>query len=179
MTEQPQHPSQGEPNVPPQGEPSSSQPSQRDTSQPPQGQPAPGSYPPPVAGSAPQGPPPSTYSQPTGQMSPQDEKTWATLVHLSAFVAYIVAIPLLGPLIIYLVLRDRGPFIRHHAAQAVNFQIIIIIAYLVSLALTFVLIGIPLLIITAIVAIVFQIQAAMAANRGEWYRYPMTPDWVK
>jgi hypothetical protein len=112
-------------------------------------------------------------------MNPQDEKTWATLVHLSAFLAYVVAIPLLGPLIIYLVLRDRGPFIRHHSAQAVNFQIIIIAAYLISLALTPLLIGIPMLVITAIVAIVFQIQAAVAANRGDWYRYPMTPDWVK
>ena len=166
MTEQPQQPSQGQPNGPPPGEPP--------PNQPPEGSTPPGGFSHVPPSSAPGG-----YGPPSGQMSPQDEKTWATLVHLSAFVAYIVAIPLLGPLIIYVVLRDRGPFIRHHAAQAVNFQIVIIIAYLVSLALAFVLIGIPLLIATAIVAIVFQIQAAMAANRGEWYRYPMTPDWVK
>lgn len=153
MTEQ-QQPPQGQPDVPPPGQPGG------------QSQVPPGT---PVGG----------YGQPPGQMSPQDEKTWATLVHLSAFVAYVVAIPLLGPLIIYFVLRDRGPFIRHHATQAVNFQIIIIIAYLISVALWPVLIGIPLTIATAIVAIIFQIQAAVAANRGEWYRYPMTPDWVK
>ena len=32
---------------------------------------------------------------------------------------------------------------------------------------------------TAIAWVVFPIVAAIKANNGEWYRYPMTPDWVK
>jgi uncharacterized Tic20 family protein len=112
-------------------------------------------------------------------MSQSDERLWSTLVHLSPFVAAFVGLPFLGPLVIYLVLRDRGPFIRFHAAQALNFQIVLIIAYIVFGLLSFVLIGIPLLIATAIASVVFQIIAAVKANGGEWYRYPMTPDWVK
>ena len=112
-------------------------------------------------------------------LSPSDERLWSTLVHLSPFLAAFVGLPFLGPLVIYLVLRDRGPFIRFHAAQALNFQLVLLIAYIVFGVLSLVLIGIPLLIATAVLSVVFQIIAAVKANNGEWYRYPFTPDWVK
>ena len=112
-------------------------------------------------------------------MSQQDEKTWATLVHLAPFLAAVVGIPFLGPLIVFLVFKDRGPFVRFHAAQALNFQIIITIAFWVFGLLSFVLIGIPFLIATGIAWVVLSIVAAIKANNGEWYRYPMTPELVK
>lgn len=122
-------------------------------------------------------PPPNTSAN---QLSASDEKLWATLVHLSPFVGAIVGLPILGPLVIYLVLRDRGPFIRFHSAQALNFQIVALIAYVVSFLLVFVfLIGIPLLVAVAIAAVVLQIIAAVKASAGEWYHYPFTPDWVR
>ena len=40
--------------------------------------------------------------------------------------------------------------------------------------LAFVLIGIPLLVALAVLYLVTTIQGAMAANRGEEYRYPLT-----
>jgi uncharacterized Tic20 family protein len=123
------------------------------------------------------------YGSPQRPMSPQDEKTWATLVHLSPFASAVVGMPFLGPLVIYLVLRDRGPFIRHHTAQALNFQLVLLVAYvglgLLSLPIVTLIITVPLLIAVAIASVVFQIIAAVKANNGEWYRYPMTPDWVK
>ncbi len=119
------------------------------------------------------------YTPAPTPMTPSDERLWATLAHLSPFVGALVSMPFLGPLVIYLVFRDRGPFVRHHAAQALNFQLILLIAYIVFGLLSFVLIGIPFLIATGVASIVFQIIAAIAANNGEWYRYPLTPDWVK
>lgn len=112
-------------------------------------------------------------------LSPADERTWAVAAHLSPFLASFVGLPFLGPLVIYLVFRDRGPFVRHHAAQALNFQIIVMIALVVFGLLSLALIGIPFLIATGVAAIVFQIIAAVEANNGKWYRYPLTPDWVK
>ena len=41
-------------------------------------------------------------------MNPQDEKLWATLIHLSPLVAGIVGLPFLGPLIGYLVLATAA-----------------------------------------------------------------------
>ena len=137
-------------------------------------QPQPNIPPPPQ----PQQPPPG-YGVAPQPMSQQDEKTWATLVHLAPFLAAVVGIPFLGPLIVFLIFKDRGPFVRFHAAQALNFQIIITIAFWVFGLLSFVLIGIPFLILTAIAWVVFSIIAAIKANNGEWYRYPMTPELVK
>lgn len=123
--------------------------------------------------------PPQGYAAAHQPMSQQDEKTWATLVHLAPFLAAMVGIPFLGPLIVFLVFKDRGPFVRFHAAQALNFQIIITIAFWVFGVLSFVLIGIPFLIATGIAWVVLSIVAAIKANNGEWYRYPMTPELVK
>ena len=112
-------------------------------------------------------------------LSPTDERNWSIAAHLSPFLASFVGLPFLGPLVIYLIFRDRGPFIRHHAAQALNFQIIVAIGILISVPLMFVLVGFITAGIIAVAAIVFQIVAAVEANNGKWYRYPLTPDWVK
>jgi hypothetical protein len=133
----------------------------------------------PVPDQPPPGSPGYGTTPSSNPLSPADERLWSTLVHLSPFVAAFVGLPVLGPLVIYLVLRDRGPFIRFHAAQALNFQLVLLIAYIVFGVLSLVLIGIPLLIATAVLSVVFQIIAAIRANSGEWYRYPLTPDWVK
>ena len=126
-----------------------------------------------------QAPNPASYAAGARPLSPQDEKTWATLVHIAPFVAAFVGIPFLGPLIVFLLLKDRGPFVRFHAAQALNFQIIITIGLWVFGLLSFVLIGIPFFIATCIAWVVLSIVAAVKANNGEWYRYPLTPELVK
>jgi len=79
----------------------------------------------------------------------------------------------LGPLIIYLVNGEKDPFVRHHASEALNFQITLFVAYLVSALLMLVLIGFLLLPAVIVGAYVFGIMATLAANRGEWYRYPI------
>ncbi|MEO6413898.1 MAG: DUF4870 domain-containing protein [Pedococcus sp.] len=165
MTDQPQQP---QPNVPPQAPPGYQAPS--DFQGPPPPQP-----PPPGPGNQGYRPGPAVANP----MSPQDEKTWATLVHIAPFVAAFVGIPFLGPLIVFLLLKDRGPFVRFHAAQALNFQIIITIGLWVFGLLSFVLIGIPFFIATCVAWIALSIVAAVKANQGEWYRYPLTPDLVK
>lgn len=124
-------------------------------------------------------PPANPYAGAQQQMNPQDEKLWATLIHLSPLVSSFVGLPFLGPLIGYLVLRDRGPFVRWHTAQALNFQLTILIAYIVSFVLTLVFIGYLLLLAVWVVSIVFMILAAVAANRGEYYRYPLTITFVQ
>jgi uncharacterized Tic20 family protein len=115
------------------------------------------------------GPPlPGEYA--TGPlMSDPDQRLWATLAHLSGLVLSIV-----GPLVIYLLMKDRGRFVRSQALEALNFQITVLIAVVVSAALIFVLIGLFLLPIIGVAAFVLMILAASAANRGEEYRYPLT-----
>ncbi|PPK94144.1 hypothetical protein CLV92_10842 [Kineococcus xinjiangensis] len=111
------------------------------------------------------------YGQPP--VSPADERTWATLTHIGGiFFSFIPA------LVVYLVFKDRSGFLRGHAATALNFQIIILIAWIVSASLTTVLIGFLLMPLVGIAYLVFPILAAVAANRGAAYRYPATPQMV-
>ncbi|MDX1660094.1 MAG: DUF4870 domain-containing protein [Nitriliruptorales bacterium] len=94
--------------------------------------------------------------------------------HLSAFVGAWLAIAFVGPLVVWLVKRDEDPFVAEHAKEALNFNLTFLIALVVSVILMFVLIGFVLIAIVAIAWIILTIVAAVKANNGEHYRYPMT-----
>lgn len=129
-----------------------------------------GSYPPPPAG-APQYQQPYPAAQP---MSPSDEKLWSTLIHIGGI--FFGFIP---PLVGYLALKDRGPFIKAHTLTALNFQLTMLIALVVGSILTLVVVGLLIIIAVYIVVIVFSIIAAIKANKGELYSYPLTIQFIK
>ncbi len=79
----------------------------------------------------------------------------------------------LGPLIIWLVKRNDHPFVDDQGKEALNFQLSILIYSVVSMFLIFVFIGIPLIIALPIFNLVMVIVAAVAANNGQAYRYPL------
>jgi len=118
-------------------------------------------------------PPPGNPYQTNNQLNPADEKLWATVVHiLGIFFGFLPA------LIGYLVLKDRGPFIRQHSATALNFQLTMLIASIIGAILTIIIIGVFILLAVEVVIIVFSIIAAVAANKGQAYSYPMSIKFV-
>ncbi|MFI6600411.1 DUF4870 domain-containing protein [Nonomuraea sp. NPDC050536] len=107
-----------------------------------------------------------------GQYGPRpgsDDTTMAMLAHLLGLL-----VSWIGPLIIYLMKKDESPYVRDQSAEALNFQITMFIGYIVAFVLSFVLIGIILFPVIWIVSLIFHIQAALAANRGQNYRYPIS-----
>ena len=82
-------------------------------------------------------------------------------------------------LVMYLVFRDRGPFVRHHAANALNIQIIAGIVILISIPFMLILIGFLTAAAAVVWAIVMHIIGAVKANNGEWWTPPLTPQFVK
>jgi uncharacterized Tic20 family protein len=112
-------------------------------------------------------------------MSPADQRTWAIAAHLSPFAAvFIGGLTLLGPLILYLVLKDRGPFIRHHTAETLNFQLTMWIGLLISVPLLFVIVGFVTMLAIFLLMLVCHILGAVAASEGREYRYPLTIRFV-
>lgn len=107
-------------------------------------------------------------------LSDSDARLWSLLAHLGGLLFSFVA-----PLVIWLVFRERSRFVDEHAKEALNFQIALVIAYVVGSVLTLVLIGFVILAAAGIAALVFSILAAVAANKGEPYRYPVTLRLVK
>lgn len=112
--------------------------------------------------------------QPPQPMSPEDQRLWATLTHVGGIFFNFIA-----PLVAYLVLRDRGGFIREHTRVALNFHITMAIAYVVGTILTIIVIGGLVVLAAAVLSVVFGIMAAVAANRGEFYRYPLSIEFFK
>ena len=107
-------------------------------------------------------------------MSPSDEKMWSTLVHVGG-----ILFQFLPALIGYLVLKDRGPFVRAHTANALNFQLTLLIAYFVGALLSIVLVGFLIMLADWVLNIVCSIIASVKANGGWPYEYPMTIRFVR
>ena len=127
---------------------------------------------------------PAPETGPTGSpaastMKPADERTWAMLAHLGSFVAAYIALGLVAPLIVLLVKGNESAYVRAHSVESLNFQITALIAALVSIPFVFILIGIPMLIVIGVLYLIWVIQASIAANRGEYYRYPINWRIVK
>ncbi|MCI0155495.1 DUF4870 domain-containing protein [Leifsonia shinshuensis] len=122
-------------------------------------------------------PPPPPPQQPYGgqaqSLSPADEKLWATLIHIGG-----ILFNWIPALVGYLVLKDRGPFIRSHTATALNFQITLFIGYVVGWILSIVGIGLIILLAVWVLNIVFSIIAAIKANQGQFYTYPIAIKFV-
>lgn len=118
-------------------------------------------------------PPPANPYQSVQPMSPSDEKLWATLIHIGG-----ILFGFLPALIGYILLRDRGPFIRAHSATALNFQLTMLLAYVVGVVTSVIIIGLFVLLAVWVAVIVFGIVAALAANRGQDYTYPLSIRFV-
>ena len=121
------------------------------------------------------GPQPSYQPVP---MTPADQRTWAIATHLSPFLAAFVALSFLGPLVMYIIFKDRGAFIRHHSAEALNFQLTMWIGLLISFPLMFVGIGFITAGLIGLAMLVCHILGAVAAGEGRDYRYPFTIRFV-
>ena len=104
------------------------------------------------------------------------------MAHLSWLAASFIGLPFLGPLVVFLVFKDRSRFVRGHAAEALNMNIALAV-YLVVLSIVFAIVGVLtlglgfllfyLLAVPGIVYLVFSILGAVAASQGREYRYPL------
>jgi uncharacterized Tic20 family protein len=121
------------------------------------------------------------------KMQPGDEKTWAVMAHVLSLIGSFFFAGFIPALVIYLVTNSRGPYVRHHSAQELNFQLTIIIANLAIGALWLLSIFVWVLwavlwIPTAavwIVAIVIPIIGAVKAGNGEFYKLPLSINFIK
>jgi uncharacterized Tic20 family protein len=99
-------------------------------------------------------------------MSPKDEKIAAILVQALP----IFFLEVIGPIISYVVLRDKGPFIKHHVTESLNLTIT---AALLAIALCITIVGIFLLWLVPLYIVVMRILGAYQASLGNFYRYPL------
>ena len=132
----------------------------------------------------PQAPPQPTQASPPAsppRLSDQDARLWATFCHLAALAAYIIS-PIggiIGALIVWLIKKDQSAFVDEQGKESLNFQITVAIGFLICIPLVFILIGILLAIALGIFNLVMIIVAAIKANSGEHWRYPISIRFIK
>jgi uncharacterized Tic20 family protein len=99
-----------------------------------------------------------------------EDKQWGMFCHLSALLGLVIGgLFIVGPLVCWLAKKDSSKFVDYHGKESVNFQLCILIVTFIC-AIT--IIGIPIAIVLAFVAIIMPIIAGMKANEGEYYQYP-------
>jgi uncharacterized Tic20 family protein len=109
-----------------------------------------------------------------------DARQWGMFAHLAALAGFVIPFGnLIGPLIIWQVKKDEMPFVADQGKESLNFQITVTIAAIVCFVLMVVLIGFLLLPLVGLAALVFIVIAAVKANQGEAYRYPLTLRLIK
>ena len=123
----------------------------------------------------------------TGEVD-KEECKWAMFCHLAGLAGLSPLLPVVGcavaPLVIWQLKADEFPFVAEQGRRAVNFQLSMLlyvtigtIICLISLVGAFL---IPVVFcVFALVDLIFVLIAAVRANRGRHYRYPITIRFFK
>ena len=129
---------------------------------------------PPYAQQPPQGTPPA------GALAPAEARTWSIVAHLAPVAGALLSVGwlnFLGPLVIYLIYKDRSPQVRAAAAGAFNFSVTLWITNVVAWILFVTIIGIPIAILLwiaeAIALFLFHIWGAVNAANDQPFKYPL------
>jgi hypothetical protein len=113
-------------------------------------------------------------------MDTEEERTYAMFCHLGALSGFVVPFGnIIVPLILWLTKRESSPFVDMHGKEAINFQISLLIYFLISAVLILLLVGIFLLAGLCIFNLVIVIIAGVRAKSGESFRYPLTIRFIK
>lgn len=113
-----------------------------------------------------------------------DEKQariWGTLCHLTALIV-MTGIPfghILGPLVVWLLKKNRYPFVNDQGKESLNFQLSMTLYAFVAALLIFVNIGAIMLFGLVVGNLILVIIASVKAFNGETFRYPFKIRFIK
>ncbi len=132
---------------------------------------------------------------PTPAPIDQTSRGWSIAAHLSGLGIGLLTGAMLGfvgPLVVWLMRRDEDPFTEHHAKEALNFQLTVLVALIASvvLAIPAVIVGVLTLglglvafallaLVGLVLWFVLPIVGTVRAGNGEGYRYPVTIRFIR
>lgn len=104
--------------------------------------------------------------------------------HLGGGIATFVSGGMLGfvvPLILMSTKGKESPFVNDQSKEALNFNLVMVIAFVVATMLSIVTCGIGAILYfpISIVGLIFGVIGGMAANKGEAYKYPFNLRLIK
>ena len=108
------------------------------------------------------------------------QKTYCMLIHLSQLASFVApGLGLVLPIIMWAVNKDKNDEIDKHGRATINWIISLAIYTVICFILWLLVIGILAFIVLVILNFVFAIIAAIKANNGECWTYPMSITFLK
>lgn len=98
-----------------------------------------------------------------------NDKNIAVLTHLGG-----IFFNVFPGLIVWLLKKDDNAFIGEQAREALNFQITVLLGYVVAWILAWILVGFLLLPVIYVANLVLCIVAAVNVSKGMAFRYPFS-----
>jgi len=128
--------------------------------------------------------PPSHAGAPQPAAPPDADKNarmWAMLCHLGGLGWFVFPTfgGIIAPLVLWLLKKDDHPFIDASGKEALNFQLTVLIAFVICIPLVFVFVGVLLLPAVSICNVIFVVLASVKTNEGQRYRYPFAIRFIK
>lgn len=103
-----------------------------------------------------------------------DDLTWGSAAHWSPIVLGFV-----GPILTLTLKGNESQFVKQNSNESLNFALTMLIGYVVSFVLMFLLIGFVLFPILWVMDLIFRIMGAVAASKGQVYQYPFAIKFLK
>jgi uncharacterized Tic20 family protein len=106
-----------------------------------------------------------------------DQRTYALIMHLSLIASHFIPFALvIAPLIMWQIKKDESPYLDDQGREVVNFQLSLFLYSIILAVLAMVTCGIAAIgfIPLYVLAVVGMVMGAVAANKGEYFRYPAT-----
>ena len=137
---------------------------------------------------------PATVINPEPPLSPDDERTWAMLAHLSVLLNLVTGfLGIIAALIIYLIYKNRSRYVAYQSMQSFVFQLVWWFGGGILAGITWALTGVSSLVLIGLLciplacvvsllplaAMVYGVVGAIQCNNHQDFKYWLIGDWVR
>ena len=107
-------------------------------------------------------------------------RAWSILVHVAAFAGVLVPFGMiLGPLLVWIIKKPESALVDRHGRAALNFQISMLIYFMVAAFLVLVFIGLMILIVLGIFWSIMVLVATIRVADGRDPGYVLSIEFLK
>jgi len=119
-------------------------------------------------------------SSPFEAQTSEYENNWAMAAHLGTILgSFIPFANIIIPIAIMQSFKNESEYIVKHAKDSLNFQLTLLVYYIMSIVLIFIIVGIIMIPMIYIASIIVTIIAGIKASKGEYYDYPFNMNFIK
>lgn len=116
--------------------------------------------------------------------APESERTYAMFNHMVGLISMLEwvtsVMSIVATGVMWLIRRHRSAFLDDHGKEALNFQLSLLAYFLLGVVLSPIGIGVLIMVLgVPLLRLVGCVRGAVAAYRGEFYRYPMCIRFVR